>query len=115
MRDDPISMIKTPPIIGKAKAFPKISPMTANVAPKDKDPVSPKKILAGWILKYKKANNPPSQAAIKSEVGTSSIEREITQKPIKAKSKMPLANPSNPSVILTALAKAMITKAENRI
>ena len=108
-------MIKTPPIIGRAKALPSIKPMTAKVAPNDKDPVSPKKILAGYILKYKKAINPPSQAAINNDVGTSRIEREITQKPTKAKSKIPLANPSNPSAILTAFAKETITNDENKI
>lgn len=115
MAEEPISMIKTPPIIGRAKALPSIKPITAKVAPNDKDPVSPKKILAGKILKYKKAISPPSQAAINKEVGTSSIAREITQNPIKVKIKIPLARPSNPSVILTALAKAMMTKVENKI
>ena len=102
-------------MIGNANAFPKTKPMTAKVAPNDNDPVSPKKILAGYILKYKKAIKPPSQAAINNDVGTSRIAREITQKPTNVKSKIPLANPSNPSVILTALAKAMITKVENKI
>ncbi|KKP59898.1 MAG: hypothetical protein UR54_C0022G0008 [Candidatus Roizmanbacteria bacterium GW2011_GWA2_34_18] len=115
MNEEPISIIKTPPIIGKANALPKIKPMTAKVAPNDNDPVSPKKILAGNILKYKNAINPPNQAAINNEVGTSRIVREITQNPIKVKIKIPLANPSNPSVILTALAKAIITKVENKI
>lgn len=107
--------MNTPPIIGSAKALPSISPITAKVAPNDKDPVSPKKILAGYILKYKNAIIPPIQAAINSDVGTSRIEREMTQKPTKAKSKIPLANPSSPSAIFTAFAKATITKVENII
>ncbi len=108
-------MIKTPPIIGNAKAFPSIKPITANVAPNDREPVSPRKILAGKILKYKNASNPPIQAARNKEVGTSKIEREITQKPISVKSKIPLAKPSKPSAILTALAKETITNDENKI
>ena len=47
MNELAISMMNTPPTIGKAKAFPKIRPTTAKVAPNDKAPASPKKILAG--------------------------------------------------------------------
>lgn len=107
--------MNTPPIIGNANALPSINPMTAKVAPNDKEPVSPKKILAGYILKYKNAIIPPIQAAINNDVGTSRIDREITQKPTRANSRIPLANPSRPSAIFTALAKATITKVENII
>ncbi len=107
--------MNTPPIIGNANALPSINPMTAKVAPNDKEPVSPKKILAGYILKYKNAIIPPIHAAINNDVGTSRIDREITQKPTRAKSKIPLASPSKPSAIFTALAKATITKVENII
>jgi len=42
------------------------------------------------------------------------MERDITQKLDREIARIPEAKPSRPSVILTALAKATITKVENK-
>lgn len=49
--DEQIITKNIPPIIANAKIFPDNKPTTANVAPKANAPASPKKILAGQILK----------------------------------------------------------------
>ena len=78
-------MIKIAPITISAGTFPKISPTTANVAPKESAPTSPKNIRDGKILKYKNANIPPTQSAINVERTVSRIDADINQ---KAKSDM---------------------------
>jgi len=102
-------------MIGRLKDLPRIRPITANKAPNESEPASPRNMRAGGILKYRNAINPPSQIPINKDVGTSMIEAAMIQKLAREIMRIPVARPSSPSVILTALEKATIVKAANAI
>ena len=100
-----------PPIIIRAITFPNKSPTTASVAPNDKEPTSPNQILAGKILKYKKAIKAPNQRAKKIDKGVSKIAADSIHRAKRQIISSPDAKPSKPSLILTALAKEIIIRA----
>src|SRR3989344_8106445 len=100
-----------PPMITRAKGLPRSKPQTARVAPKERAPTSPSQILAGLMLKYKKAIKAPIQRPIKTESVVSRMLRERIRKAIKEINNKPDARPSRPSEMLTALAKETMTKA----
>src|SRR3989344_4207636 len=109
--DDPISKTNSPPITKSATILPVKSPITEIIAPKERDPASPKKILAGQILKYKKAIKAPIQREIKRDSEVSKLLADMAVNAIKQIIKSPPASPSNPSLILNAFEKPTITKA----
>src|SRR3989338_2451976 len=98
--DDKTITMNIPPIIANAKIFPVKRPTTANVAPKPKAPPSPKNILAGQILKYKKAKSAPIQIPMKDAKGKLRIDEATAKKAKRQISKSPADKPSNPSEIL---------------
>lgn len=104
-------MTKTPPITARAIGLPRSKPDTAKVAPRERAPTSPSQILAGQILKYKKAMSEPINNPMNDERVVSSIERDIIKKAIKEMTNKPAASPSSPSDMFTALANETITKA----
>ncbi len=110
-----ISKTKINPMMVRATTLPNNNPTTARVAPNDNAPTSPINILAGKTLKYKKETKDPSHSAIKIARGISRIEADKNHNPNKEISRTPEAKPSNPSVILTALAKDTIAKVANGI
>lgn len=99
-REDRIITTNIPPIMATAKILPVKSPTTAKVAPKAKDPASPKKILAGQILKYKKANKLPIHIPINDASVKSKDAEAMAKKANKHISSSPADRPSNPSEIL---------------
>lgn len=110
-----ISITKIPPTTTKATILPVSKPITASVAPKDSAPPSPNQILAGQMLKYKKASKVPVQRAINSETGVSRFPAAIVPKTARQIKSSPVANPSRPSVMLKAFVKETITKVANGI
>src|SRR3989344_2037256 len=93
--------------------LPKRRPVTANVAPKESAPTSPSIILAGQMLKYKKAINEPIQRPKNTERVVSKIDEDMTKNAARQISKRPDARPSKPSEMLTAFVKATMVKAAN--
>ena len=83
--------------------LPKRRPQTARVAPNERAPTSPSQILAGQMLKYKKAIRAPIRRPKNVERVVSKIERDMTKNAIKEIVKSPAAKPSSPSEILTDL------------
>ena len=77
--------------------------MAEIINPKNKDPQSPIKILAGWALQAKKPNVP--DARIKAILNKSKRLSIIAIEPMTTSTitLMPPAKPSNPSIKLTAL------------
>ena len=61
------------------KTLPLKRAMVARVAPKERDPTSPRKTLAGYTLKYRKAMMVPIQMPIKVDSGVSIILTLITK------------------------------------
>ena len=105
-------MMNGAPIINSGTTFPRSRAMTAMVAPKDKDPTSPSQILAGKMLKYKKAIREPIQRAKKTEIGVSRELFDMNQKAKRQIIRRPQERPSNPSVMLKKLEKPVIKRTE---
>ena len=85
--------------------------IVANKLPKAKEPVSPIKILAGFLLKYKK---PKQEALAAMEIIAKSIllfKKQITAQAKNATTDELAARPSKPSVKLTAFEAPTIIKA----
>ncbi len=90
-----------------------MSAVTASVAPRASEPESPMITWAGWTLNHRKPSSPPTMSAHSTArfgwVG--SLSRATNTNATKAKTSVPPARPSRPSVMLTPLAVATIANA----
>ena len=117
MMTDAVSITKISPISGRTRIWPVIRAMTASVAPSDSDPESPMKIWAGWTLNQRKPEQgADDQGAEEGEVrlGRARSAGATIRNATKAKTSVPPASPSRPSVMFTPLLAAMIANAAKR-
>ncbi|MNV39588.1 hypothetical protein D3C71_1311730 [compost metagenome] len=78
--------------------------------PRNREPVSPIKILAGWKLKNRKPTMLPSRSRQISATMTFPIKKAIVAIVAIAIPDTPAASPSNPSIRLTAFVTPTIQK-----
>ena len=80
----------------------------ASIKPKNVEPVSPMKMLAGFKLNGIKPTQAPASTASKIAIGTSPISSDTASMVMQAIAETPTARPSKPSMRLTALVMATI-------
>ena len=120
MITESVSTTNRPATMGKSSCVFVARERVANPVPIAKDPVSPIKICAGAEFHHKKPKQAPAIAAettAKSKAcGTSynsgyrNCQNEMTPNAPKQKTPAPAANPSKPSVKLTAFAEPEIRR-----
>ena len=109
MITESVSIKNTAPTIGIKNTLPDNIEIDATAPPKANEPVSPINILAGWWLKYKNPNNPPTNEMQITEILLNPAVLQIYVNAKKKIADVPLANPSSPSVKLTALTVPKMT------
>ena len=99
-----VSRTNTRPMTGSSMTWPVMSAMTASVAPSARAPESPMKTSAGWTLNQRKPSRAPMMSAHRmARLGWAKgvLRAAMAMKPMKAKTSVPPARPSRPSVMLT--------------
>ena len=61
---EPASATKMMPMSGRMRTWPVMRAVTASVAPRESEPVSPMMIWAGWTLNHRKPSSAPMIRAL---------------------------------------------------
>ena len=114
---DAVSITKISPISGRTRIWPVIRAMTASVAPSDSEPEIAHEDLGRVDVEPEEPEQrADDQRAQERQVrlvpGT--FRSATSRKATKAKTSVPPARPSRPSVMFTPLLAAMIAKAAKR-